>query len=168
MGEVDYAVQPVRHTAATRAKVLAGVDFGTINKGLLAGWGIDARDPLADRRMIELTFAMPLAQFDHDGIARSLARRVLADRVPAEVLAERRRGYQSADWLDYLTTYRSGIALEAELQANSEAANFLDVGRMQDLISQWPAELNKPDTTRLYRKALMTGLAAGHFARRLS
>lgn len=166
-GEVDYSLQPRADARRWRAETLGSIDYGTINKGLLAAWGLDLRDPLADRRMIELTLAIPATQFDSGGVARSLARRVLADRVPDEVLSAPRRGYQSADWLRYLSAYRHDIAAEAERQRHSGAASFLDHERIRDLLSNWPTGWNDPDALRLHRGALMTALAAGHFARRL-
>jgi asparagine synthase (glutamine-hydrolysing) len=166
-GEVDYSAQPHAESRTRRVEALASIDFGTIGKGLLAGWGIDVRDPTADRRMIELTLAIPACQFHHRGTARSLARRVLADRVPAEVLSEPRRGYQSADWLGYLSAYRPDLEAEAERQRHSGAAPFLDHSRMNDLLSRWPIRPDDPDAVRLHRGALTTALAAGHFARRL-
>lgn len=167
LGEMDYMQQPVWDAVGARAGALAGVDMGSINKGLLAAWGIDARDPLADRRMIELTLRIPPGQFEHDGIARSLARRVLADRVPKALLAERRRGYQGADWLGYLTEHKAAIEAETARQCRSAAAGFLDYPRMEDLVRSWPTDGGDPDAVRLHRGALMTALSAGHFAGRV-
>jgi len=164
-GEVDYSVQPYAESRRRRAEALASIDFGTINKGLLAGWGVDARDPTADRRFIDLTLAIPATQFNRGGAARSLARRVLAARVPPDVLVEPRRGYQSADWLSYLSQYRGDLEAEAERQRQSGAAGFLDLERMRELLLHWPASWDAPVAQRLHRGALMTALAAGHFAR---
>src|SRR5262249_13722821 len=52
-------------------------------------------DPFQDRRLIEFTLGVPEEQFLRRGESRSLARRVLADRLPPALLAENRRGRQS-------------------------------------------------------------------------
>ena len=64
---------------ATRSRPACGCSAGSItgnyNKGTLAGWGIDVRDPTADRRLVEFCLTVPLETIS--------ARRQSAARSPA-------------------------------------------------------------------------------------
>ncbi|MFZ5707398.1 MAG: asparagine synthetase B family protein [Pseudomonadota bacterium] len=53
--------------------------------------GLEVVAPLRDRRLIDFILSLPPTQFRRGGVPRFLARRVLADRLPAETLEE--RGY---------------------------------------------------------------------------
>ncbi|PTS75803.1 hypothetical protein DBR17_15305, partial [Sphingomonas sp. HMWF008] len=57
--------------------------------------GLATRDPHADRRLLEFTLAVPERLFRKDGVKRSFARNVLADRLPPDILHERRTGVQA-------------------------------------------------------------------------
>lgn len=53
--------------------------------------GLDVVAPLRDRRLVDFILSLPPTQFRRGGVPRFLARRMLADRLPAETLDE--RGY---------------------------------------------------------------------------
>ena len=53
-------------------------------------FGHELRDPHADRRLLEFALSVPEQMYRRDGISRSFARRVLADRLPHVILDERR------------------------------------------------------------------------------
>ena len=84
--QLDLAYRPWKDGHAARLWALRRGDRGPHQKGVLAGWGIDVRDPTADRRLVEFCLAVPTDQFMRDGAPRALARRALADRLPAAVL----------------------------------------------------------------------------------
>jgi asparagine synthase (glutamine-hydrolysing) len=152
-----------------RLWTLGHVDPGSFNKGVLGGWGIDLRDPLADRRLIEFCLSVPTEQFLRNGEFRSLARRALQDRLPALVVEEQRSGYQAADWHEALAAARGRIAVElARLAACAPAAALLDLPRLRRLVESWPsAGWNRGDVTQLYRGTLLRALTAGYFLRRV-
>jgi asparagine synthase (glutamine-hydrolysing) len=149
---------------------LERVDFGNFNKGALGGWGVDLRDPTADRRLIELCLTIPPEQFLAGGIPRSLARRALADRLPRIVLDERRKGYQAADWNEGLSAARPELADAIERIAQvPEAAALLDLDKMRRLVEAWPdGGWHRDRTIASYRQALLRGTSAGHFMWRAS
>jgi asparagine synthase (glutamine-hydrolysing) len=60
--------------------------------------GSELRDPHADRRLLEFALAVPEPMYRRDGVPRSFARRVLADRLPREIIDERRRGANRPTW----------------------------------------------------------------------
>jgi asparagine synthase (glutamine-hydrolysing) len=150
---------------ANRLRTLAPMDFGLLNKGRLGGWGIDTRDPTADRRLIELCLRIPVAQYLRGGRTRALARAAFADRLPPVIVAETRKGFQAADGYEGFTRARAEAARLVERLAGSDAAHeIFDVDRMRRLVADWPAgDWTSPPTQIHYRFALLRGLAAGHF-----
>lgn len=167
---LDFTYRPWKDGVAMRLWVLGRVDSGNYRKGTLAGWGIDARDPTSDRRLIEFCLSVPTEQFFREGVPRALALALLSDRVPPEVLNNRRRGLAAADWHEGLTAARSQIAEEiARLENTAPAVRALDLARMRRLIENCPTEgWERQDIIQPYRLALLRGIAVGHFLRRAS
>jgi asparagine synthase (glutamine-hydrolysing) len=140
-------------------------DFGELRKGALAGWGIDERDPTADRRLIEFCLSLPIDMLLKDGVRRPLARAALSDRLPAAVLDQGSKGYQAADWHEGMTGDLGSIAaLLEEIAADPTAASLVDVASMRRWIRNWPREgWERPEVMARYRGALLGALAVGHF-----
>jgi len=167
---LDFSYRPWNDGFAMRLWVLNRVDRANHHKGTLAGWGLDRRDPTADKRLVEYCLSIPTEQFVAGGVPRALARRALADRLPPAVLNEQKKGYQAADWHEGLTAARDEIAAELDrLAACPAAAKLLDIDRMKALVTNWPASgWERDDVIRPYRLALLRGIAAGHFLRKAS
>ncbi|HEX8125709.1 MAG TPA: asparagine synthase-related protein [Allosphingosinicella sp.] len=144
---------------------LMEMDWGEHRKGILAGWGIDKRDPTADVRLIDFCLSLPLDMLMKDGVRRPLARAALADRVAPAVLAEKRKGYQSADWHDGLSRDSAGAARLVEAMARDETASrLIDVERLRAWVRDWPdSGWDDPRIAGTYRIGLLKGLTAGHF-----
>jgi asparagine synthase (glutamine-hydrolysing) len=142
------------------------MDFGQYRKGILAGWNIDKRDATADRRLIEFCLALPLDMLLSNGTRRPLARAALADRLPAAVLDERRKGLQAADW--YLDLQREKPKIEAlidRIEHHPAAGALIDTDLLWRWVRDWPSgDWHRPDLFARYRVALPFALAAGHFA----
>jgi asparagine synthase (glutamine-hydrolysing) len=155
------------HGFAMRLWVMRRVDLGCYYKGTLAEWGIDQRDPTADKNLVEFCLSVPTEQFLSNGIPRSLARRALADRLPGKVLSERRKGLQAVDWHENLTAARRAVAEEIERLAScTPAAALLDLPRLRRLVDNWPTGGWHEETiVQSYRLALLRGLSVGHFLR---
>ena len=68
--------------------------------------GITRRSPLADRRLLEFALSVPESMFRRNGVPRSFARRVLADRLPREIVEEHRRGIAETAWFRALDAQR--------------------------------------------------------------
>lgn len=167
----DLSDRPWRDGVAMRLLGLSWTDaIASQNKGALGGWGIDVRDPTADRRLVEFCLSTPTEQFFHDGTPRALVRAALADRAPREVLHEARRGLQAADWHEGLTAGRSQLIEEiARLEQTPAAARALDLARLRRLAETWPADgWEQAETIMQYRSALLRGVSVGHFLRRSS
>ncbi len=140
------------------------------DKGFLAGWGVDLRDPTSDRRLVDFCLNIPTEQYIFDGVPRALARLALADRLPAAVLNETRRGYQAADWHEAATAGRAELAEQVERLADfAPAAEALDLARLRRLVEEWPTEgWERVDVAEAYQCALLRGVSLGHFLWRAS
>lgn len=162
--------RPHRDSAALRLWGLRRVDQGNHAKGVLGGWGIDLRDPSADRRLVELCLSFPPEAWLGDGRPRTLARQMLAGRVPPEVANETRRGLQAADWHEALTDSRARLAEEVRRLGDvPAAAAALDLPRLGRLVEDWPEDgWERMEIRNAYGLALLRGAAAGHFLRKAS
>ncbi len=150
----------------TRMRLIALSDLGAHRKGYLAAWGVDQRDPTSDRRLIEFCLAAPIDQFLRDGVPRSLARRAFADRLPAELLAARHRGWQAADWFEGLTAGRAQAADAVErIAASAAAAAVLDVEALRERLRNWPTNWTDIRVVLAYREGLIRAIAVGDFLR---
>jgi asparagine synthase (glutamine-hydrolysing) len=166
----DLSYRPWADSVAMRLWGMKRVDLGVYNKGTLAGWGIDLRDPTADRRLIEFALRVPVGQYILEGVPRSLARRAFADRLPPEVIGEHRRGYQGADWHVQMAATRGDVAAELDSFVRCAGANaIIDVERLKVALDDWPeGGWHDEAIIRLYRHAMLRGVAAGHFLRKVA
>jgi asparagine synthase (glutamine-hydrolysing) len=129
--------------------------------------GHEVRDPHADRRLLEFTLAVPEPMFRRNGVPRSFARRVLADRLPREIIDERRRGASNPTWFRSLDAKRADLARDIErMEASPLARRLIDLPRLKRLMAQWPKDAQVAES-RIgeYRFALARGVHIGRFIR---
>lgn len=164
LADQDATLRKSDHFASTLSGIRA-LDLGEYHKGVLGGWSIDKRDPTADVRVVEFMLSLPPDLFLKDGVRRPLARAALADRLPAAILEEKRKGYQAADWYEGLTADLPAVrALVDRIAADPVAADVIDVAAMRRLVDDWPQDgWNDRLTIARYRGALLHTLSAGHF-----
>jgi asparagine synthase (glutamine-hydrolysing) len=143
--------------------------YGDYNAATGAGWGIEVRDPTADKRVFEFCAAIPQEQFVVGGEGRSLARRAMRGRLPEATLRRKQKGTQSADWYENLSRIRGELAHELTLQEESPGARrLLDLERLRKAIDNWPRtaqEAVRDDD--LYQAVIPRGMAVGYFIRRV-
>lgn len=110
---------------------------------------VELRNPLGDRDLLEFALNVPETLYRRNGVERWFARRVLADRVPSEILNERRRGALRWPWFAALCARREEIAAEVEQMENSVLASRLfDIPRLRQLISNWPTDAQEAETRK--------------------
>lgn len=166
----DFVYRPAKDSFAHRLAILQQSDAGTGYLGSLGGWQTDHRDPTSDIRLLEFCLSVPTDQFLRDGVPRALALNALSDRLPKEVLEERRRGLQAADWHEDLSRAKGDIEEELDrIEGCHPAARAIDVPRLRGLLANWPTDGWDHDEIVLsYRYALLRAIAMGHFVRRAS
>jgi asparagine synthase (glutamine-hydrolysing) len=102
--------------------------FGT---GLLAG-GFEFRSPAADRRIIEFCLGLPHEIQLRDGLDRRLMRVEMADRLPASIRLERRRGVQNVDWIDRAERLQPAFLAGLDgMAAQAQAGSLVDLERLE-------------------------------------
>jgi asparagine synthase (glutamine-hydrolysing) len=135
--------------------------------GYRAEFGVDLRDPTGDERIVGFCLSLPEEQYLRNGVSRRLIRRAMADRLPAEILANRGRGMQAADWFERMNAARSELfSALTELEQSQLARRSLDLKRMRRLVEQMPQAGG--DAARMqmdYRQFLERGLITGLFLR---
>lgn len=132
-----------------------------------AHYGIETRDPYSDIDVVEFCLAIPREQYLLGGMQRSLARRALADRLPAALLAERGHGRQNPEWFTRLNVQRESFASEIESLVNVPlAAEMLDLPRLQKLMDDWPADADAAEARRFeFASMLPRAIQTGRFIR---
>lgn len=167
---LDLSYRPRRDPVGTRLWVIGRMDLAPYHKGMLGGWGVDMRDPTADRALMELCLSIPTEAYLEGGRARALARDAFADRLPPIIVEETRKGYQAADWHEGLSAARPELAEElGRIGALPEAEGLLDTRRLQGLGEDWPeGDWNVGANQSRYRLAMLRGVSGGHFLRKAS
>ena len=129
--------------------------------------GVELRDPTADIDVISFSFGVPPEQYLVEDIDRSLIRRAMWNLLPDTVLANRRKGIQSADWYEKLERRRDEIAADiAALSSSPLARRAIDLDRLDRAVKNWPAgDWNSPRIAEEYHFALTRGVAGGRFLR---
>jgi asparagine synthase (glutamine-hydrolysing) len=143
--------------------------YGDYNAAIGAAWGIEARDPTADKRVFELCAAIPQEQFVVGGVGRSLVRRAMRGRLPDATLDRKEKGTQAADWYESLSRIRGELSVELTLQTQSPGARrLIDLDRLRGILDHWPKtaqEAARKDS--IYDSAISRGIAVGYFIRRI-
>jgi asparagine synthase (glutamine-hydrolysing) len=131
-----------------------------------AGYGLELRDPTADRRVIEFCMAIPDSQYGRRGRNRWLMRRAMRGLLAEEVRLNTRKGLQAADIAMRVRDSRPEIAAAlAKLETNPLARQALDLPRMSGVL----AALDRSIDLRVRDgcvKILLRGLQAGLFLSR--
>jgi asparagine synthase (glutamine-hydrolysing) len=138
-----------------------------INGAYSALYGVDIRDPTGDARIAQFCLSLPESQCSRQGVSRSLIRRAMADRLPAEIVNGTRHGIDTADWFERLSDAGPTVDRELRLLERNETARaVLDLPRLRGLADTLGSP--PPDAyQRLldYRHVLERGLMAGRFLR---
>jgi len=142
--------------------------YGEYNAAANAGWGIDVRDPTADKRVYEFCVSIPPEQYLVGGQGRSLIRRAMVGRLPTSTLCRTARGTQSADWYESLSNIRGPLLDEINRLRESPGANdLIDLSRLSAALDSWPQSAKESQKQGdLYQYVLTRGVACGYFIRR--
>jgi len=129
--------------------------------------GHEVRQPLADRRLLEFLLSVPEPMFRREGVPRSFARKVLADRLPREIVEERRRGTNGLAWYRALGEKRAEMASDLErLEGSPLARRLIDLPRLKRAMAQWPKDEHAAEPHKHEYAAILTrGIHVGRFVR---
>jgi asparagine synthase (glutamine-hydrolysing) len=129
-------VQPFPHSG--RAEVFRAIEEVDMSDPA-PGWfhGLRWLDPTADRRLVELCLRVPARLLIDASEGRPLYEAAFADLLPPELLRERRRGRQGADWWIAFDPTSIRAALE-DVAGHPLVAEAIDVAAMEHLLERWP------------------------------
>jgi len=129
--------------------------------------GHEVRQPLADRRLLEFLLSVPEPMFRREGVPRSFARKILADRLPREIVEERRRGTNGLAWYRALGEKRAEMASDLErLEGSPLARRLIDLPRLKRAMAQWPKDEHAAEPHKHEYAAILTrGIHVGRFVR---
>lgn len=144
---------------------------GDVLDGVFAGYqaryNVESRDPTGDVRIVEFCLSLPESQFQREGERRCMVRRAMANRLPAEVIGNQKRGLQAADWFERMTGAHETIENElSRLEESPLARRAIDLSRLRLLVQRMPqADPGALRTITEYRGALEFGLITGRYIR---
>jgi len=154
-------LRPPRSFFEYRREMVLRRDDGS--KISLARWGIDTRDPTADRRLVEFCFSLPVEALIAPGQARPLFEAAMSDRIAPQVLSSRLRGYQAADWHETITKSQVSDRFNRYKQ-HDLVRELFDVDYVQSMIDRWPSSgWEDRKTMSLYRNELLGVLSLADF-----
>ncbi|HXG44121.1 MAG TPA: asparagine synthase-related protein [Gemmatimonadales bacterium] len=162
-GKDEFALSRLRGVPHRVLALTAPGDAADLDYGFRGWFGIETRDPTADRRVIEYCFAIPGSQYLRGGTDRWLVRRAMRGRVPDRVLDRRTRGLQSADWTEWFPALRTRMRACLDRMERSETARrALDLERLRLLVDRWPDPLGAEHEAD-YLHRLLRGITVGSF-----
>lgn len=139
---------------------------GAIWSAIIAGSGIEVRDPTMDEAVVEFCLRVPEEEYCVRGQYRSLMRRAMKGLLPDVVRLNEKRGKQAED-LAYRIRATKGEWIEAlaGLEKSPLAREALDLPRMRLLLDSLDAGITREKTDQCML-VLTRGVMAGEFLRR--
>ncbi|OAN82779.1 hypothetical protein A8B78_07925 [Jannaschia sp. EhC01] len=115
---------------------------GEMNQGFAAMHGIELRDPFADRRLVEWSLGVPADQFTRNGQTRWLITRMMANRLPDQVLyKDRYIGRQAPDWHLKFTRELDDVRAAIERAArHPRLSDMFDYAEIRSALETWPSQ----------------------------
>lgn len=127
-------------------------------------FGIELRDPMGDRRIVEFCLRAPDELFQRHGEQRLLIRDSLRGLVPDIVLDRRSRQLQSADWVERTRTALPAIRRRLEELAACElAAEFIDLDRVRARMQRLPVDRGDMRALSRWNDDVLHPIAIGCF-----
>lgn len=144
-------------------------DPGPGNHFVRARYGLEVREPLGSRRLVELSLRLRAEHFFREGRGRRLSRALLEGRVPERVTSEDRTGFQGLNWLASAALAGAEIRREIELiRQDPELSQLFDGERLRRCFDAWPSSgWSDAEQNYLYQGSLTTAVVAAHWARRV-
>jgi asparagine synthase (glutamine-hydrolysing) len=153
-----------------RYRELRWLDVGSFNHFIRARFGVDVRDPLGSRSVMEFTFSLEPHHFFYDGEGRRLSKNLLRGRVPAVVSDQTiQGGMQGANWQAGAAAGLADMKHELELMAQDpELSTLFQIDRVRWHLDNWPSSgWTDPRQESFYRGSVTVAVTAGRFVRRV-
>lgn len=130
---------PGGFTRDTGMMFMNGAGQADFFAAVAARWGVELRDPTADRLLVELAVIQPEWWRRHNGEWRAICRAAMRDLLPPEIVDRATLGAQQPDWLDRMTAARAEVLDELDAIRHHPASyELIDVERLDLLVARWP------------------------------
>lgn len=151
-----------RSSAAYRLGLIEYVDPGLVQHAVRTRFGLDQRDPLGARKLVELCLQLPAKHFFRRGKTRRIARSLLRGAVPDWIVDEPRRGLQGGDWrAGAESAIAEMLAVVDSSASDKRLAELFDLPRLRETIINWPEDgWHKPEQVALYRRHVVRAVCA--------
>lgn len=144
-----------------RLAMMSLIDPGAFRKRSLARWGIEERDPTADRELVEFCLALPIEARLRDGVRKPALRQVLAGRAASSILQQQARGLQSADWQSRIS--KESLEAFATNVRSSCPVDIVDWDAVERTIREWPFKAEGNNESFVRFSALLRALSTAQF-----
>ena len=132
-----------------------------------AAWGIEARHPGLDRRLVDFCLSIPLDQYLHRGQTRALIRRAMVGTLPEAVRLNRITARQGISCHLHLDREWPVIQEETrDLRHSAAAGRVLDLDALETMAAGGARDWQAPESVATYRYRFLRGFAMGRFIRR--
>ena len=130
---------------------------------LASYYGLEARDPTCDKRLLEFCFAIPDQQYRNGNEDRRLIRRAMAGLLPDEVRLNHRIGRQAADLVQRVhKTYEEIETTLRNFEQSDLVRDYLNLELMNTTLRATKTSKDL-ETLNDVVTILMRGLSAGLF-----
>lgn len=136
-----------------------------VTHGYRYGYGVEARDLRADRRIVKFCLSIWQSEHAREGRSRLLVRDGLRDLFPKSIADRTDRGDQASDWRQRMLAIRPELREWIhDFQKSDLIRGPLDLPRMRQMLDRLP-ELQLPagDERIYYRDVLLRGVEIGVF-----
>jgi len=162
-----HAYRPWRIDGDERVRYFNEIDAGTYF-ALDNCFGLERRDPTADRRLIEFHLSLPPELYQRKGQRAWLLKEMMAGHLPDEILHSQSTGYQAADW--YLSVQRDRLPIREMVEAVKASVGpdrYIDTEFLLEAIDSLPstAEWQSLQARQKWRLRLLQGLSVACFVR---
>ena len=161
----DPTFRPLPDIRAQRYGLLTPkrTEVGDIWATLCSGFCMEARDPTADKRVVEFCLGVPANHYIKKGQDRLLVRRAMDGILPTAVQWSTVRGGQGADLFYRLRKSWGEVEMLLDrIQRSSSARQYLDMPRMRRVMGTL-RHRTKQESDLIALLTLLRGVALGNF-----
>ncbi|MBF0547616.1 MAG: hypothetical protein HQM08_24465 [Candidatus Riflebacteria bacterium] len=157
-----------RHVNSMRVLLLRRPEVPSIDEAFRQVTGVSRIDPFMDRRVIEFCLSVPLEYYSEKGLPRSLIRNAMKGRLPEQVLNERRRGLQAADFYFHFKREREEAFAElARLKKVDSIVRILDLEKLEKMMNWSKEQIMRHGGMPGHWTKLLRFFSLGRFLRRV-
>jgi len=139
--------------------------FGTSSL-IYSYYGIEARCPVMDKRLIDYCLAIPNNQYIKNGLTKSILKRAMHNKLPSQLLYNKGRGFQSANAISKIQEEKEDIFKILESLKKSHLADYwVNIAHLEKTLNKIinPSSLSENEYIYSHIHSLKGGIRLGLF-----